>query len=384
MKQQPMSHFPNILVWLKEGSPEKKLAELETTFPGEQFTVVQIREDKPALADRVHGLYLQKLVKKGSLPVEDAMLRRSESNLKPVEFEVPEKPKNEKQAAAVTPAVEPETVLEDRISGVQSIEVDVDKIIVSDQLFRQVVQNLETLAESIATFGVLEPIFVNQADNSLVVGKRRLFAARLAGRKTIPAKILTLSPQEIYDFQGVENSQREQWTTWEVLNYIHAGIEFGRSQVQLSRVMGIAGSNLSNMVKVIKKIPEDVLNDLKRMQPDISMDALIGLTDLEEQAIRSFVSDFSDKKFTRKDVEEQSSKKETSKKAKKSSTPEEEFQDGPGSEMELNSINEGQLAMVLSECIRALNVWNKKKLNEETIRLLDEISTLSLETINAQ
>src|SRR5262245_38872787 len=73
------------------------------------------------------------------------------------------------------------------------LEIDVDRIQPNpDQLRRRFDDaELARLAESIGRHGVLQPVVVRERDGhyELVVGERRWRAARLAGRRTLPAVV---------------------------------------------------------------------------------------------------------------------------------------------------------------------------------------------------
>lgn len=67
------------------------------------------------------------------------------------------------------------------------------------------------LAESIRKHGILQPILVREVDTAfyeIVAGERRFYAAKDAGLKEIPAKILTLTDSETLEIQVIENLQR--------------------------------------------------------------------------------------------------------------------------------------------------------------------------------
>lgn len=72
-------------------------------------------------------------------------------------------------------------------------------------------ESLHDLAQSIKTYGVIQPITVRpDADGWMVVcGHRRLEASRIAGLTEIPAIIRNLSDDEAMEIQVLENLQRE-------------------------------------------------------------------------------------------------------------------------------------------------------------------------------
>ncbi len=72
-------------------------------------------------------------------------------------------------------------------------------------------KKLEELAESIKTFGVLQPIIVAKKEGyyEIIAGERRWRASKLAGIKTIPAIIREDEDEENTHISIIENVQRE-------------------------------------------------------------------------------------------------------------------------------------------------------------------------------
>lgn len=65
--------------------------------------------------------------------------------------------------------------------------------------------------ESVRVHGVLQPVVVTFVDDQyeLVFGEMRWLACKIAGRKEIPAIVRTMEPDEIFEVQVIENSQRK-------------------------------------------------------------------------------------------------------------------------------------------------------------------------------
>ena len=71
---------------------------------------------------------------------------------------------------------------------------------------------LEMLAESIRTYGLIQPITVRPLDSGfyqIIAGERRWRASRMAGLKEVPVRILTADEQRAMEMALVENLQRE-------------------------------------------------------------------------------------------------------------------------------------------------------------------------------
>lgn len=127
--------------------------------------------------------------------------------------------------------------------------------------------SLKTLADSIKEYGLLQPIVVSLGDAGryyLVVGERRLRAAKIAGLKTIPAIIRTTEDQQKLELALVENVQRED------LNQLEEGMAY-------RRLMDEFGLTIDDVSKRVGKLRQDVYGRL----------ALLGLPD---EVKESFVS----------------------------------------------------------------------------------------------
>lgn len=79
-------------------------------------------------------------------------------------------------------------------------------------------KSIKELSDSIATFGLLQPIVLRRMDDNMpelqrytvVAGHRRLAACKLAGIKSIPAvMVYNIEPGRHHEMQLVENIQRE-------------------------------------------------------------------------------------------------------------------------------------------------------------------------------
>ncbi len=70
---------------------------------------------------------------------------------------------------------------------------------------------LKSLADSIAVHGVIQPIVVRHVGEryQLIAGERRLRAAEMLGLQSIPARILELTEQQVFEIALVENLQRQ-------------------------------------------------------------------------------------------------------------------------------------------------------------------------------
>lgn len=130
-------------------------------------------------------------------------------------------------------------------------------------------KQLDTLAASIESQGVIQPITVRElsADQyEIIAGERRWRAAQQAGLTTIPAIIRTLSDQAALAIGILENVQRED------LNIVDQALglqrlieEFGLTHEQCAHHLGQSRSHISNTLRLLQLEPS-VLQALQQDQ----------------------------------------------------------------------------------------------------------------------
>ena len=125
--------------------------------------------------------------------------------------------------------------------------------------------SLEELAESIRTFGLIQPISVRkQADGryQIISGERRFRACKLAGMDTIPAYIRT-DDQGMLEMAIVENIQRQDLDPIEVaMSYQRLMDECHLTQERMAQRVGKKRASVANTLRLLK-LPTKVQHDLK-------------------------------------------------------------------------------------------------------------------------
>ena len=114
---------------------------------------------------------------------------------------------------------------------------------------------LATLAESIRTHGVIQPILVTETIDGyqLVAGERRVRAARLAGLDRIPAIVRQLADRQQLELALVENLQREDLDPIEAARAYRQLIdEFSFSQEDIALRVGRARSTVANTLRLLE------------------------------------------------------------------------------------------------------------------------------------
>lgn len=117
---------------------------------------------------------------------------------------------------------------------------------------------LEELAASIREVGVLQPVLVREAPGGyeLVAGERRLRASRMAGRATIPARVVEVTAEDQQLLALVENLQRQDLSPVEEARSLAELLErSGMTQVELARRIGRSQAAVANKLRLLKLAP---------------------------------------------------------------------------------------------------------------------------------
>ena len=127
---------------------------------------------------------------------------------------------------------------------------------------------LEVLADSIANYGVLQPIIVRESEYlagtyEIIAGERRWRAAKMAGLSEIPAIVFDGDELKAAQVAMIENIQREDLNPVEEAMGYGALIErFGLTQDQVAKQVGKNRSTVANMLRLLD-LPVEVLEMLK-------------------------------------------------------------------------------------------------------------------------
>ena len=127
---------------------------------------------------------------------------------------------------------------------------------------------LETLADSIAAYGVLQPIIVRENEDikgtyEIIAGERRWRASKMAGLTEIPAVVFDGDELKAAQVALIENIQREDLNPVEEAFGYGALIEkFGLTQEQVAKQVGKSRSAVANMLRLLD-LPSEVLEMLK-------------------------------------------------------------------------------------------------------------------------
>jgi len=127
------------------------------------------------------------------------------------------------------------------------------------------INGLQDLSASMRQSGVLQPVVVRRVGSGyqLIVGERRLRAAKLAGLERVPAVIREATDAESLELALVENLLREDLNPMEEAEaYQRLLAEFGWTQEELAGRVGKDRSSIANCLRLLK-LPAVIQDDLR-------------------------------------------------------------------------------------------------------------------------
>lgn len=127
-------------------------------------------------------------------------------------------------------------------------------------------ESLEELADSIRTFGLIQPVTVRKKSDGryqIISGERRYKACRLVGMDMIPAYIREANDQGMLEMAIVENIQRQDLDPIEVaMSYQRLIDECNLTQEEMADRVGKKRTSITNYLRLLK-LPAKVQHDIK-------------------------------------------------------------------------------------------------------------------------
>ncbi|MXW14295.1 MAG: ParB/RepB/Spo0J family partition protein [Rhodothermaceae bacterium] len=165
---------------------------------------------------------------------------------------------------------------------------------------------LESLSQSIAQLGIIQPITVRATrgdEFELISGERRLRAAKLAGLEEIPAYIRPAKDVRMLEMALVENVQREELNPIEVaLGYRRLIEEYGLTQEEVAQRVGKQRSTIANFLRLLHLPPRVQIGLREGVVTPGHARALLSLRD--DRAINRLFGETRRKNLSVRDVEQ--------------------------------------------------------------------------------
>ncbi|MDG3006962.1 ParB/RepB/Spo0J family partition protein [Paludisphaera mucosa] len=147
---------------------------------------------------------------------------------------------------------------------------------------------LATLADSIRQHGILQPILVRAVGDryQLIAGERRLRASIEAQLHDIPARVMDLDDQRVFELAMVENLQREDLNAVDKATAFREYLSrYGGTQEELAGRLGLDRSTVSNLIRLLD-LPQEVLDAVRdNAVTQGHARALLGLPDADSQVV---------------------------------------------------------------------------------------------------
>ena len=124
-------------------------------------------------------------------------------------------------------------------------------------------EELQALADSIATHGVVQPLTVREMPNGyyqIIAGERRWRASRLAGLSEIPAVVMEADDRKTMELALIENLQRQDLNpVEEAMGYHSLMADYGLTQEETANRVGKSRPAVANALRLLSLDPEVLL-----------------------------------------------------------------------------------------------------------------------------
>ena len=124
-------------------------------------------------------------------------------------------------------------------------------------------EELQALADSISTHGVVQPLTVRELPNGyfqIIAGERRWRAARLAGLSEIPAVLIEADDRKTMELALIENLQRQDLNpVEEAMGYHSLMSDYGLTQEETASRVGKSRPTVANALRLLSLQPDVLL-----------------------------------------------------------------------------------------------------------------------------
>lgn len=172
----------------------------------------------------------------------------------------------------------------ERKSKLQMIAVD--KLHPHPQNPRKVIGDVTELAESIKANGILQNLTVvpnndNWDDFTVIIGHRRLAAAKQAGLTELPCAVVEMTEKEQLSTMLTENMQRSDLTVYEEAKGCQLLLDLGDTVAEVSEKTGFSETKIRRRVKLCE-LDEEAFKESQIRQPTLQdYDRLNQIKDIE-------------------------------------------------------------------------------------------------------
>ena len=168
--------------------------------------------------------------------------------------------------------------------------IEVEKIHPHKDNPRKNLGDLTELAESIKKSGIYQNLTVIPASGyhfgeyTVIIGHRRLAAAKLAGLQKVPCVVTAMDEREQIATMLLENMQRSDLTVYEQAQGIQMMLDLGDSIDEISEKTGFSESTIRRRTKLLK-LDEDAFRDSQERQ--VTLAEYDKLFEIEDESKRN-------------------------------------------------------------------------------------------------
>lgn len=144
-------------------------------------------------------------------------------------------------------------------------EIAIEKLKIHPQNVRKTYTGIEELTDSIKAKGILQNLTVVKAPDDpesywVVIGNRRLTAARAAGLKTLPCAVVEMSEKDQISTMLLENMQRNDLSVCEQAQGFQLMLDLGETEATISEKTGFSRTTVRHRLN-IAKLDRELLAD---------------------------------------------------------------------------------------------------------------------------
>lgn len=152
--------------------------------------------------------------------------------------------------------------------------IAIEKLHPHPQNPRKVIGDVTELAESIKANGILQNLTVvpnndNWDDFTVIIGHRRLAAAKQAGLTELPCAIVEMSEKEQLSTMLTENMQRSDLTVYEEAKGCQLLLDLGDTVAEIAEKTGFSESKIRRRVKLCE-LDEEAFKESQIRQPTLA------------------------------------------------------------------------------------------------------------------
>lgn len=169
--------------------------------------------------------------------------------------------------------------------------IEVEKLHPHPDNPRKEIGDVSELAESIKQNGIFQNLTVVPVEDgyTVIIGHRRLAAAKAAGLEKVPCVVADMTPKEQLQTMLLENMQRSDLTVYEQAQGFQMMLDLGSTVEEIAEKSGFSQATVRRRVKMME-LDQDKLREVSKRQ--VSLADFDKLAQIEDIKVRNQCLDF--------------------------------------------------------------------------------------------